>query len=99
MFYVFQAAVRPTDVVLEVGPGTGNMTVKLLEKAKRVRSSYDGFPASTSDKASISSFPQSLFLHVLPRCCLYYNWHISIEKAVLVLLSADSEAILFFMLQ
>lgn len=31
-----KAAVRPTDVVLEVGPGTGNMTVKLLEKAKRV---------------------------------------------------------------
>lgn len=31
-----QAALRPTDVVLEVGPGTGNMTVKLLEKAKKV---------------------------------------------------------------
>lgn len=24
-------------MVLEVGPGTGNMTVKLLEKAKKVR--------------------------------------------------------------
>lgn len=34
----FQAALRPTDVVLEVGPGTGNMTVKLLEKAKKVTS-------------------------------------------------------------
>ncbi|KAG8598782.1 hypothetical protein GDO81_002738 [Engystomops pustulosus] len=31
-----KAAIRPTDIVLEVGPGTGNMTVKLLEKAKRV---------------------------------------------------------------
>ncbi|KAG9488204.1 probable dimethyladenosine transferase [Eleutherodactylus coqui] len=31
-----KAVIRPTDVVLEVGPGTGNMTVKLLEKAKRV---------------------------------------------------------------
>ncbi|KAE8636225.1 hypothetical protein XENTR_v10002897 [Xenopus tropicalis] len=31
-----KAAIRPTDVVLEVGPGTGNMTMKLLEKAKRV---------------------------------------------------------------
>ncbi|GFO09969.1 rRNA adenine n(6)-methyltransferase, partial [Plakobranchus ocellatus] len=30
------AALRPTDVVLEVGPGTGNMTVKLLEKVKKV---------------------------------------------------------------
>lgn len=33
---VDKAAIRPTDVVLEVGPGTGNMTVKLLEKAKSV---------------------------------------------------------------
>ena len=32
-----QAALRPTDIVLEVGPGTGNMTVKLLEQAKKVR--------------------------------------------------------------
>ncbi|CAL7933355.1 unnamed protein product [Xylocopa violacea] len=33
---VEKAAVRPTDVVLEIGPGTGNMTVKLLDKAKKV---------------------------------------------------------------
>jgi len=33
---VDKAAVRQNDVVLEIGPGTGNMTVKLLEKAKRV---------------------------------------------------------------
>lgn len=33
---VEKAAVRPTDVVLEIGPGTGNMTMKLLEKAKKV---------------------------------------------------------------
>ncbi|XP_049861022.1 probable dimethyladenosine transferase [Schistocerca gregaria] len=31
-----KAALRPTDVVLEIGPGTGNMTVKLLERAKKV---------------------------------------------------------------
>ncbi|XP_029038454.1 probable dimethyladenosine transferase [Osmia bicornis bicornis] len=33
---VEKAAVRPTDVILEIGPGTGNMTVKLLDKAKKV---------------------------------------------------------------
>lgn len=33
---VDKAALRPTDVVLEVGPGTGNMTMKMLEKAKTV---------------------------------------------------------------
>lgn len=37
----FQAALRPTDVVLEVGPGTGNMTVKLLEKAKKVKRGFN----------------------------------------------------------
>lgn len=31
-----KAALRPTDVVLEVGPGTGNMTIKLLESSKKV---------------------------------------------------------------
>ena len=37
-FWLFQSALRPTDVVLEIGPGTGNMTVKLLDKVKKVRS-------------------------------------------------------------
>jgi 16S rRNA A1518/A1519 N6-dimethyltransferase RsmA/KsgA/DIM1 with predicted DNA glycosylase/AP lyase activity len=31
-----QANVNPTDRVLEVGPGTGNLTVKILEKAKHL---------------------------------------------------------------
>ncbi|KAL2351670.1 dimethyladenosine transferase [Cryomyces antarcticus] len=33
---VDKAALKQSDVVLEVGPGTGNLTVKILEKAKRV---------------------------------------------------------------
>jgi 18S rRNA (adenine1779-N6/adenine1780-N6)-dimethyltransferase len=33
---VHQAGVRNSDVVLEIGPGTGNLTIKLLQKAKRV---------------------------------------------------------------
>ncbi|KAK6617297.1 hypothetical protein RUM44_005628 [Polyplax serrata] len=33
---VDKAALRATDVVLEIGSGTGNMTVKLLDKAKKV---------------------------------------------------------------
>ncbi|EFJ44906.1 hypothetical protein VOLCADRAFT_106150 [Volvox carteri f. nagariensis] len=33
---VDKAGVKSTDVVLEIGPGTGNLTVKLLEKAKKV---------------------------------------------------------------
>ncbi len=33
---VAKAAIRPTDIVLEIGPGTGVMTQLLLEKAKKV---------------------------------------------------------------
>ena len=33
---VDKAGVKSTDVVLEIGPGTGNLTVKLLERAKKV---------------------------------------------------------------
>ncbi|KAH9580070.1 Ribosomal RNA adenine methyltransferase KsgA/Erm [Trypanosoma melophagium] len=33
---VEKAAIKPTDVVLEIGPGTGNLTEKLLQTAKRV---------------------------------------------------------------
>lgn len=30
-----QANLKPTDLVLEVGPGTGNLTVRILENAKK----------------------------------------------------------------
>jgi len=33
---VAKAQLRPTDITLEVGPGTGNLTVRLLEQSKRV---------------------------------------------------------------
>lgn len=33
---VDKSALLPTDTVLEIGPGTGNLTVKLLEKVKTV---------------------------------------------------------------
>ncbi|KAI5922736.1 S-adenosyl-L-methionine-dependent methyltransferase [Camillea tinctor] len=33
---VEKANLKPTDTVLEVGPGTGNLTVKILEKARNV---------------------------------------------------------------
>ena len=33
---VAKAAIRGTDVVLEVGPGTGNLTARLLEVSKKL---------------------------------------------------------------
>ena len=31
-----QANIKPTDTVLEIGPGTGNLTVRMLDKAKKL---------------------------------------------------------------
>lgn len=36
IFFNLQSAIKPTDVVFEVGSGTGNLTMKLLENAKKV---------------------------------------------------------------
>lgn len=33
---VERSSIKPTDICLEIGPGTGNLTVKLLERAKQV---------------------------------------------------------------
>lgn len=33
---VRKSAVRPSDTVLEIGPGTGNLTLKLLEASQKV---------------------------------------------------------------
>jgi len=33
---VDKACIKPSDVVIEIGPGTGNLTQLLLERAKRV---------------------------------------------------------------
>ncbi len=33
---VDKSAIRPTDVILEIGPGTGNLTELLLQRAKMV---------------------------------------------------------------
>jgi hypothetical protein len=34
---VEKANLQSSDVVLEIGPGTGNLTVRMLEKAKKVK--------------------------------------------------------------
>lgn len=31
-----RAAIKPSDITLEIGPGTGNLTVKLLERSRKV---------------------------------------------------------------
>ena len=36
IYLPLQSALRNTDTVLEIGPGTGNLTVKMLDKVKKV---------------------------------------------------------------
>lgn len=38
LLFPFSGLVQSTDVVLEIGPGTGNLTAQLLKAAKKVRS-------------------------------------------------------------
>jgi len=45
---VDKAYLKPTDVVVEVGPGTGNITVRALEKAKKVIASTHICPQVSS---------------------------------------------------
>ena len=38
---VDKAGIKSSDVVMEIGPGTGNLTAKLLEKAKKVEYHFE----------------------------------------------------------
>ena len=33
---VEKSGIKPTDVILEIGPGTGNLTAALLERGKKI---------------------------------------------------------------
>ena len=55
---IYIIGIRPTDVTLEVGPGTGNLTVRLLEQSKKVI-------AVEFDKRMVTYVLQVLFGHNL----------------------------------
>ena len=42
-----QLQLKPTDTVLEIGPGTGNITTRILEKARKCIASKQGLRRST----------------------------------------------------
>lgn len=62
---VEKAALRPTDVVLEVGPGTGNMTIKLLEKVKKVNACEIDPRLVAELQKRVMGTPYQTKLHVL----------------------------------
>ncbi|KAM0555012.1 hypothetical protein ACHAPJ_006360 [Fusarium lateritium] len=62
---VEKAFLKPTDTVLEIGPGTGNLTVRILERAKKVIAiEYDPRMASEIIKR-VQSTPEQKKLEVI----------------------------------
>lgn len=60
-----KAAIKPTDTVLEVGPGTGNMSVKIMEKAKKlIACELDPRMAAELQKR-VQGTPEANKLHLL----------------------------------
>ncbi|KAK3090747.1 hypothetical protein FSP39_014284 [Pinctada imbricata] len=59
------AALRPTDVALEVGPGTGNMTIKLLEKVKKVIACEIDPRLAAELQKRVQGTPQQNKLHLI----------------------------------
>jgi len=60
-----KAAIKPTDTVLEVGPGTGNMSVKIMEKGKKlIACEVDPRMAAELQKR-VQGTPQANKLHLL----------------------------------
>ncbi|EDW53305.1 probable dimethyladenosine transferase [Drosophila sechellia] len=60
-----KAALRATDVVLEIGPGTGNMTVRMLERAKKVIACEIDTRLAAELQKRVQATPLQPKLHVL----------------------------------
>jgi 18S rRNA (adenine1779-N6/adenine1780-N6)-dimethyltransferase len=52
---VDKACIKPSDVIIEIGPGTGNLTQLLLERGKRVIA-YEIDPRMVSELTKRFSF-------------------------------------------
>ncbi|EDV22156.1 uncharacterized protein TRIADDRAFT_29342 [Trichoplax adhaerens] len=62
---VEKAAIRSTDTVLEIGPGTGNLTVKLLQKAKKVIACEVDPRLAAELQKRVQGSPVSTKLHII----------------------------------
>jgi len=62
---VEKAAIKSTDTVLEVGPGTGNMTVKMLDKAKKVVACELDTRMAAELQKRVQGTPESSKLHLI----------------------------------
>lgn len=62
---VEKAGLRSTDTVLEIGPGTGNLTVKLLEQVKKVIACEVDPRMVAELQKRVQGTPQASKLHVM----------------------------------
>eukprot|EP00759_Apiculatamorpha_spiralis_P041123 PhF_6_TR39719/c2_g1_i4/m.59126/K14191/DIM1; 18S rRNA (adenine1779-N6/adenine1780-N6)-dimethyltransferase len=94
---VEKAAVKPTDVILEIGPGTGNLTEKLLQAAKKVIA-FEIDPRMVAElRKRFQNTPLGRKLEVIQGNCLKYDFPY-FDKCVANTPYAISSALVFKLL-
>jgi len=95
---VEKAAIKSTDVVLEIGPGTGNLTEKLLQAAKKVIA-YEIDPRMVAElRKRFQNTPLIHKLEVVQGNCLHHEFP-PFDKCVANVPYAISSALVFKLLK
>lgn len=71
---VDKSNINQNDTVLEIGPGTGNMTVQLLEKAKKVSAIELDHRMVTELKKRVQNTEHEKKLEIIQGDCLKLDW-------------------------
>jgi len=71
---VEKASIKPSDTVLEIGPGTGNLTVKLLEKATKVIASEIDYRLIAELQKRVQCTQLQSKLEIIPGDTLKVQW-------------------------
>uniref|UniRef100_A0A915JJ73 rRNA adenine N(6)-methyltransferase n=1 Tax=Romanomermis culicivorax TaxID=13658 RepID=A0A915JJ73_ROMCU len=73
---IVQASIKPGETVMEVGPGTGNLTVKILEKAKKVIACEIDYRLIAELQKRVQATPFQSKLEVIPGDIIKVKWPI-----------------------
>lgn len=73
---VEKASIKPGETVMEVGPGTGNLTVKILEKAKKVIACEIDYRLIAELQKRVQATPFQSKLEVIPGDIIKVQWPI-----------------------
>ncbi|KRZ32725.1 putative dimethyladenosine transferase, partial [Trichinella pseudospiralis] len=69
-----KAAIKQGDTIFEVGPGTGNLTVKLLEKARKAKSCEIDYRLAAELTKRVQGSALQSKLEILPGDALKVQW-------------------------